>query len=165
MNVFSNLFSNVSGNSIIGLSTSTKPVLTGGKKNPMIGRVTKIMEDASVMVFQNKNSNGYENMVNRRLLKEGKNLETFKVGSRTWGKRVENTPIVTHEDKEYLEVIFLSPGKVRYELDGVSIDSSKIVGLPTKSTATQGGLDNTVVIRTFSKESITKIKIGGYTIY
>ena len=81
MNV-SALFSQVSGSSFVGIDTVTVPVLTGGKKNPHAGRVTKVMVGASVMVFQNKNSNGYENMVQRRLAKEGKNPESFVLGHR-----------------------------------------------------------------------------------
>jgi len=164
MKLFSNIFSAVSGNSFVGIDTVTKPVLAGGKKNPMNGRVTKIMTDASVMVFQNKKSNGYENMVKRRLLKEGKSPESFTLKPRVWGERVENSPIVTHNGKEYLEVIFLRPGKVTYELDGVAIDPSEIIGLDRKEESVQGGLDDSVVIRTFSKESIKKIKIGGLVI-
>lgn len=164
MNVFANVFSGVSGNTIVGISTATKPVLTGGKKNPMQGRITKVMTDASVMVFQNKNSNGYENMVNRRLLKEGKNPDSFKLGSRVWGERIPGTPIVMHNDKEYLEVIFLSSGSIKYKLDGIDIDAQDIIGMKDVEASGQGGLDDTVFIRTFAKESITKIKIGGYTI-
>lgn len=158
------LFSAVNGASFIGLDTKTVPVLAGGKSNPMQGRVTKVMTGASVMVFQNKNSNAYENMVQRRLVAEGKNPESFSLGKRTWGERVENTPVVIHKGQEYLEVIFLKAGKSHYELDGQPVDEKSVIGLKESATPTQGGLDNTVYIRTFAKDSITKLKIDGVTV-
>lgn len=69
-----NAVANVNGASFVSISTVTTPKLTGGKSNPHQGRVQKVMTSANVMVFQNKNSNGYENMVNRRLIAEGKIL-------------------------------------------------------------------------------------------
>lgn len=158
------LFANVSGNTFVGIDTKTVPVLAGGKSNSMQGRVVKVMTGASVMVFQNKNSNGYENMVKRRLEKEGKNPESFSLGRRTWGERVEGTPVVEHKGQEYLEVIFLKTGEVSYELDGAPIAKSAVVGLKEVEPSGQGGLDNTVYIRTFAKDSITKVKFDGVTV-
>jgi hypothetical protein len=153
------IFSAVNGNTIISMDTETVPVLKGGKSNPLQGRVTKVMRGASVMVFQNKNSNGYENMVKRRLAKEGKDVE-FNVGPRAWGTRVEGTPIVEHKGKTYLEVIFLRAGEVEYRLDGKVIDA-EVVGEQTSSNGQQAGLDNKVVIRTFAEDSIKRLKVGG----
>ena len=92
--------SGINGASFIGLDTLTDVKLTGGKSNPMQGLVQKASIGSSVMVFQNKNSNGYENMVRRRLEAEGKNAETFEVKPRAWGTRIENTPLVHHIDKK-----------------------------------------------------------------
>lgn len=158
------LFASVNGSTFIGLDTKTVPVLAGGKSNIMQGRVTKVMTGASVMVFQNKNSNAYENMVKRRLEKEGKNPESFSLGKRTWGARVEGTPVVEHKGQEYLEVIFLKAGEVSYELDGQPVDEKTVIGLKEPAAPTQGGLDNTVYIRTFAKDSITKVNISGVTV-
>jgi hypothetical protein len=155
------IFSAVNGNTIISMDTATKPVLKGGKSNPLQGRVTKVMRGASVMVFQNKNTNGYEAMVKRRLEKEGKATD-FNVGPRQWGERVEGTPIVEHKGKRYLEVIFLRAGEVEYQLDGKVI-SAELVGEQSSSNGDQGGLDNKVIIRTFAEESITRLKVGGIT--
>jgi len=155
------IFSAMNGNTIISMDTETVPVLKGGKSNPLQGRVTKVMRGASVMVFQNKNSNGYENMVRRRLEKEGKDVD-FQVGPRAWGTRVEGTPIVEHKGKTYLEVIFLRAGEVEYRLDGKAIDA-ELVGEQTSSNGQQAGLDNKVVIRTFAEDSIKRLKVGGIT--
>jgi hypothetical protein len=158
-------FATVNGASFIGLDTVTVPSLKGGKKNPHQGRITKHMTGASLMVFQNKSANGYENMVRRRLEAEGKNPD-FEVGPRAWGERVPNLPIVKHEKdgqvKYYLEVIFLKPGKVSFFLDGAPIDRAAIEGLDERADAgEQGGLSDKVVIRTFAADSVTAIRVDG----
>lgn len=158
-------FSNVNGTSFIGMDTCTIPTLTGGKSNPMKGRVTKVMTGASLMVFQNKLSNGYENLVRRRLIAEGKNPD-FEVGPRAWGERMPNLPIVTHTGKDgilkyYLEVIFLRAGTVEYFFEGKPISRAAIVGLTDNPDdgGHQGGLTDKVIIRTFAADSITKIRV------
>ena len=109
-------FSNVSGASFVGIDTLTEVPLLGGKKNPMQGRVTKRMTGASVMCFQNKKINGYDAMIKRRLIAEGKNPDSFVLSERSWGVRVPDMPIIIHEKdgvtQYYVEVIFLTPGTV-----------------------------------------------------
>jgi len=156
-------FSNVSGASFVGIDTLTQVKLLGGKSNPHQGRVTKRMVGASVMVFQNKNINGYDAMVRRRLAQEGKDPASFELGVRAWGVRIPNMPIVQHEKdgqvKYYLEVIFLKPGKVEYRLDGAPINEADIVGLTDRREGEQGGLDDKVIIRTFAADSITEVRV------
>ena len=164
MSVLSSIFANVNGASFVGIDTVTSPKLKGGKSNPHQGRVQKHMEGASVMVFQNKNSNAYDNMVKRRLEAEGKDAESFKLSPRAWGERVDGMPIVQHKGAEYLEVIFLNSGRVYYTLDGQPIDKADVQGLDTdKAEGHQGGLDNKVHIRTFKADSISQIRIDGIT--
>lgn len=155
------LFEHVTGNTIISIDTLTVPVLKGGKGNPMQGRVLKVMTGASVMVFSNKRTHGYDAMVRRRLAKEGKDPASFELSERPWGTRVPELPIVEHKGEQYLEVIFLKAGEVSYLLDGKPIESEKIEGLPQKKEGEQGGLDNKVIIRTFHTESIDAIRIDG----
>ena len=158
---------NVNGASFIGVDALTAVTLTGGKKNPHQGRVTKRTRGASVMVFQNKNVNGYEAMVQRRLAAEGRDPESFELGERAWGHRIANTPFVQHEKagvtKYYLEVIFLHPGASEFLLDGNPISKADIEGFPTKVEGEQGGLDNKVIVRSFAAESITQIRVDGQT--
>ena len=85
--------------------------LTGGKKNPFQGRVKKITDGANVMIFSGTAQNGYENMVKRRMLEEGKDPDTFVLGKRAWGTRIGETPFIEHNGKHYLECVFISPGK------------------------------------------------------
>ena len=151
----------ISGNSTMGIDTCTVVNLKGGQKNPQQGRVTKIQNGSRVMAFQNKAINGYEAMVNRRLVSEGKNPDNFKLGKRVWGTRLENLPIVEHKDALYLEVIFLTPGEVHYELDGVKVNEADIVGLPAKPVSNgQGGVDDQVIIRTFKASSLVAVRIN-----
>lgn len=166
------MLKSVNGASFISITTSTIPTIrkTLGERgnttpNPHFGRVRKVMTDAVVMVFQNKLTNGYENMVNRRLIAEGKDPASFTLGPRKWGTRLENLPIVEHNGEYYLEVIFLKPGNVQYYLDQHIIDPDLIQGMHTADLGDdqQGGLENQVVIRSFKFDSITKIKIDGNT--
>ena len=158
-------FQNVSGSSFVGIDTLTEPKLTGGKKNPHQGRITKRMIGAQVMVFQNKNINGYEAMVQRRLEAEGKDPASFVLGQRAWGTRVPNLPIVEHTKdgatQYYVEVIFLKPGAVEYRLDGAPIAKKDIIGLEEREEGEQGGLDNKVHIRSFKADSVTEVRIDG----
>lgn len=156
------ILNQVNGTTFVSIDTLTKPTLKGGKSNPMQGRITKRMLGASVMVFQNKNSNGYENMVKRRLAAEGKDPETFTLGARAWGNRLENVPVVEHMGNYYLEVIFLKPGKVDYFLDGNPIASTEIQGLDLnkENADSQGGLENKVVVRTFAFASLLELRIN-----
>lgn len=158
-----NAFRSVNGSSFVGIDTLTQVKLRGGKANAQQGRVTKRMTGAQVMVFQNKEVNGYEAMIQRRLQAEGKDPESFVLGERAWGKRIPNLPIVEHEKdgvvKYYMEVIFLKSGSVEYLLDNVVVNKSDIVGLDDATEGVQGGLDNKVVIRSFAAENVTAVRV------
>jgi hypothetical protein len=154
----------VNGGTFISINTETQVKLAGGQKNPLQGRVTKVVMGSNVMVFQNKHSNAYENMVNRRLVVEGKDPNSFTVGPRSWGQRETGTPFVHHNGNEYLEVIFLKCGDVHYRVDGIVTPKSQIPGLPeSTSEAHQGGLDQKVIIRTYAVESIIGITVDKTT--
>ena len=149
----------VNGGTFISLDTETVVTLTGGKKNPLQGRVSKRVVGSNVMIFQNKNSNAYKNMVERRLEREGKNPNDFQLSPRTWGVREVGTPFVSHKGNEYLEVIFLKAGQVQYLVDRKVVPKDQIVGLPVVQEAEQGGLDNKVIIRTYAVENIRAITV------
>ena len=130
--------------------------------NPHYNRVTKVTEGMNVMVFQNKTTNAYENMVNKRLAAEGKSTEAFTLGPRKWGVRVPNTCFIEHNENFHIEVIVLKAGTTTYLLDGQPIDKKDIQGLPKAkpSVGQQGGLDKQVIIRSFKSESIKEITIN-----
>lgn len=154
------IFSRLKGAEFISIDTETKVTLRGGKANPQQGRVTKLTMGSNVMVFSNKNSNGYANMVERRLVAEGKDPKSFELSPRKWGTREIGTPFVMHNGSMYLEVIFLRCGDVYYRLDGKEVPKSMIEGLPEKSDeAEQGGLEDKVIIRTYAVDSIVSLTV------
>lgn len=161
------LLADVNGNTFISVSTDTHPIMNktiGGKgtpDNPHYGRIIKRQTGSSVMVFQNKRVNGYENMVARRLVAEGKDPQTFELGHRRWGQRVPNMPLVVHNGEYYLEVIFLRPGPVEYLLDGKPIALNDIIGLRDTQPPEQGGLSKKVQLRVISFDSIRHLLIDG----
>lgn len=160
-----NAVAQINGASFVGLDTHTDVKLSGGKSNPMQGRVTKRMIGATVMSFQNKNFSAYEAMIQRRLTAEGKDPAKFVLGERAWGTRIPNMPIIEHfkdgQTRYYLEVIFMKPGVTAYYLDGAPVTKADIVGLVDGETGEQGGLENKVIIRTFAADSITELRIDG----
>lgn len=166
-NTLFDAIANVSGNSFVGMDMVTTVKLKGGKGNPQQGRVQKRVTGAVMQVFQNKGVNGYEEMVKRRLIAEGKSADDFKLGERAWGERLSNTPIIKHEKdgdtKYYLEGIFQNSGQVEYLLDGkpVSIDEIEGMDAPKASTQSQGGLNDKVVIRTIDATNIAELRING----
>ncbi len=164
------VLNSVNDASFIGIDTRTEPKIRktldtkdGRIENPHYGRITKLTSGSSVMVFQNKNSNGYTNMINRRLIKEGKNPESFTLSPRTWGTRVENLPLVEHKGQYYLEVIFLKSGETTYLLDGQPIEESEITGLSPVNLGSQGGLDDKVIIRSMKMSSISSMTVNKET--
>ena len=160
MNLREVLDSKVNGATFISIDTLTPVILRGGKSNPFQGIVTKEVTGSSVMLFQNKASNGYDNMVKRRLQKEGKDPESFVIGPRQWGTREQGTPFVTHKGKTYLEVIFLSAGIRKFLVSGMEMNPSLIPGLDLeKDEGHQGGLENKVLIRTYNVDNIVRLTI------
>lgn len=153
----------VKGSTFVSLDTVTDVKLTGGKKNPFQGRVKKITDGANVMIFSGTAQNGYENMVKRRMLEEGKDPDTFVLGKCAWGTRIGETPFIEHNGKHYLECVFISPGKSKYLVDGVETPKEEIEGIPEakENTESQGGIENKVVIRSFALDSISSVRMKG----
>ena len=154
---------NVTGSSFMGITAETVETLKGGKSNPLQGRVTKRLEGGNVIIFTNTHSNGYENMVKRRLLQEGLPAENFTLGKRPWGERVKDAPFVFHNGQMYLEVIFnRKPTKITYFVDGKPTPKSEIEGLKVEKTeGEQGGIEDKVIIRTYKTDSVKAIRIDG----
>lgn len=146
----------------------------GTGDNPHHGRVFKRSEGISVMVYTNKNSNAYENMVKRRLVKEGKEAEDFQLGERAFGTRIENSCFIQHTLKgqtvpqEYLEVICLHGAKrteymvLNDKNQLVPIKKEEIIGMKPEAVNPegQGGLseENRVIIRTYKVENVKRIR-------
>jgi hypothetical protein len=168
-NLHTLLTENVNGTTFISITAHTEMKLNktyidedGARQpNPHHGRVTKVCEGLNVMVYQNKTTNAYENMVNKRLVSEGFDPKSFEVGPRQWGERIDGTCFVTNKGKMYVEVICLNPGEVTLMMDGKPIKKSAILGQPPAPKAgVQGGLENKVIIRTYGVDTIKEIKIN-----
>jgi len=155
---------NISGGTFIGIDTITIPVLAKGNKNPMKGRIKKIITGATTQVFSHQNGSAYEKKIKRELEAEGKDPESFELSPRRWGERIPIMPVVAHKGNYYLEVTFLNPGIVTYTLDDQPIDESEIIGLNKKTEAHQGGLENKVYLRDFKFDSLTEVRMNGQTI-
>ncbi len=160
----------IKGSTFASIDTETSVKLTGGKKNPLQDKITKTTKGVNVILFGGTDQSGYENMIKRRLADEGKDPDSFTLGARAWGTRVGQSPIIEHNGKYYLECIFVNPGKSVYLNEGVEINKEDIQGLPEtkeKEPAKEGealgnsDLENKVVIRTFSLDSIKAIRLKG----
>lgn len=163
------VFKDTHGTAFIGLDTTSSVVLKGGKKNPLQGRVEKRVIGSNVMVAFGEGS-VYEGVVKRRMIAEGKDPSTFELKPRKWGIRIDGTPYIEHGDKNYLECIFIKAGEVSYLVDGVETNPADIEGLELKADkedeepkedTTQGGIENKVIIRTYSVDSIDRIRFKG----
>ena len=155
------LLSNNSGEVSLMITTETNVKLKGGKKNPLQGKVTKTTTGSKVLVSVGGDQSLYENKIKQQMQQEGKDPLEFQLKPRAWGTRVDNTPIIFHKDKYYLECLFVSSGDTSYFVDGEQTDKDSIEGLPevNVSEKSQGGVENKIIIRTFSIDSIKAIKL------
>lgn len=159
---FNHLLEQLSGCTFVSIDTVTIPELRGGRKNPMKGRIVKIARGHRVMLFTNKNRNAYEAKVNRHRIAEGKTPD-FKVAPLQWGRHLPNSPLIEHNGKIYMQMIFYEAGEISYELDGKPIHPSEIEGLPGGSGSGRQGLadDNAVVVRSFDIQNIRAMRAFG----
>lgn len=155
------LLNSINGNTFAAMDTITDVKLKGGKKNPFQGRVVKRTTGNRVQLFTSYK--GYQNMVNRRLAAEGK-VADFESKPLPWGQRVDDSPIIEHNGKFYLQVIFQKGGESEYLVDNKVVFKDTIEGLDEKPIQSgRQGLDdeNTVVVRTFALDSIREIRMMG----
>lgn len=155
------LFNKVKGTTFATIDTVTRVKLTGGKLNPLHNRdIQKIVTGSSVILFFTQNSNGYENMVRRRMAKEGIPQTAFSPGARSFGTPIPGTPFLEHGSDTYIGLIFLKPGTVSYYVDGILTPAAKITGLPVSSPTdvSQGGIKHKVYYRTYKVNSIKSIR-------
>lgn len=99
-----NLLDKIQGCTFATLDTVTQP-------SPGIRKVSK---GERVILFTNKHSSGYENMVKRRLEEAGKDPDTFALGDLPWGTRLPNSPLIENKGKYYLQCIRLTEGRAQY---------------------------------------------------
>src|SRR5574337_1686037 len=145
---------NVKGCRFASIKSTTLVPLTGGKKNEMQGRITK-RTTAKIMLFSS--SAGYVNQVRKELEKQGVNPDTFKLGERTWGSKIEDTPLVEHitkdgQKKYYVEVVFLNLLETpQYFLDGKPISKDAVIGVKSANP------NELVHIRSYALDSVDEL--------
>lgn len=147
------LLAPLSGNTFVGVTALTVPSMTGGKKNPHMGRITK-RSVLTIQVFKD-GTKGYINKRQKELDAEG-NGEKFEISERAWGKRLSGTPFFTHtkangEYGEYLEGICGNVSSVEYFLDGNPIAKGDIEGLKPSN-------GDSVVYRNWKLESLEELR-------
>jgi hypothetical protein len=131
MSMISKLLAPLSGNTFVGVTALTVPSLSGGKKNPHLGRITK-RSILTIQVFKD-GTKGYINKRQKELDAKGDG-EIFKISDRAWGQRLSGTPFFTHtkangEYAEYIEGIVTSVTSVQWLLDGNPIDKGDVEGV------------------------------------
>lgn len=158
----------VKGVSMASIDTCTEVKLTGGKKNPMLGRVFKVSKGIPVMVCRSSadGSVAYQNKVNRHLAKEGKEADFESAGLASW-LEVVSFPLIQHKTNgtQYLQLIYTGTSQdTVYMLDGQPIAKADIIGFPaTKTEGHQGGLsdEGKVYVRTPKLDSILEMRVKG----
>jgi hypothetical protein len=146
----------IKGSQFAQITAMTLVKLTGGKKNPLQGRVQKV---ASANVILN---HVYENSVNNQLEREGKDRE-FKVCSRTWGSRIKGTTLVEHKGSYYVETKVERSDGYYYLVDGRNATAAEIdainASLPKKTNNT--GTKKQIFLRDYKVDGILSMTFGG----
>jgi hypothetical protein len=171
------------GATFASLDTVTVPVLLGGKQNPFQGKIEKQCKSHRVMLFTNKRTNAYDNMVRRHLEQAGLDPTSFKLGELPWGERVPNSPFIICKGKHYLQCVFLEAGNVEYRmretvclsetnmslcfLKDEMIQKEQIEGLSDKTGSEHQGLERSkqVIVRTYAVDSIVAIRCMGVELH
>lgn len=134
----------------------TEVKLTGGKSNPLQGKVRKLSTVFATATGQDT----YKNRVGHQLFVEGKSNDGYKPKDRAWGTRVGNSPIIEHNGERYLEFIVEAPVSTVYMVEGKITDPQFIDGFPEpreRNEDSQGGVEKEIKIRCIKEENILSI--------
>lgn len=119
-----NLLDKINGCTFASIDTVTEP--SNGIK--------KVTKGERIILFTNKKSSGYENMVKRRLEEAGKNPDDFVLGDLPWGKRLPNSPIIENNGMHYLQCVRLAEGQARYFIGDREVRDPSGLGLRQRRT-------------------------------
>lgn len=115
----------------------------------------------------------YQNSVNRQRIKENQPLdaagevEHFEPAPRKWGTRIKRTdgtvtPLVEHKGQYYLEMKVERSLGYEYRKDGAVIDPKVVEAfLPERKEGARQEVDNPVILRDYSIDSIRQITLDG----
>lgn len=148
------LLINFNGTSFVGLTTLTdaRAKKTG---NPY-GKILKKTKLLANIGFH------YKNSLNNQAKREGKEID-FDIKPRRWGVRMENAPLVKHNDKYYLEYKAENVQSVVYYTEqGKELTKEQVQEfLPKKSTSsTQRELTKKIILRDVNIENILSLRIS-----
>ena len=138
----------LTGRALVLLVVSTEPTMRV-RDNPYVGRARK---RSTLRAWV---GDDYARIVNERRMIEGKPAD-FVPAKRRWGNRVENTPLIEHDGKTYLETLVDSCIDTTYLVDGKPVDEAVLKPFfPDKrAPSSRQGLDDEVVVRTFNLDNI-----------
>lgn len=153
--VLENLLAEVEGCTFASIDTETEP--SSG--------ILKVTKGQRIILFTNKKSSGYDNMVKRRLMEAGKNPDNFVLGELPWGMRVPNSPLIEHKGKTYLQCIHLTDGESKYALKstGVEVDP-ELLGLRQRRTNQGLAAGDEVIVSCYNLDNIERITLMGETL-
>jgi hypothetical protein len=151
--------------------------LVPGKDTTKKSRATGLPLQYTIVKKSTKHGgcgNEYEQAVNNRLTKEGKQAD-FTKQERTWGDRVGNSPIITYKGKFYLEYnntnynwaknkteyFYLINGELVALTEGQT-DDLKANFLPVKSNSNNQGTDKPIIINTIALDTLVEFHGFGF---
>lgn len=146
-----NLLDKIQGCTFATLDTETEP--SNGIK--------KVTQGERVILFTNKKSSGYDNMVRRRLEEAGKNPDGFSLGDLPWGERLPNSPLIENKGKYYLQCIRLAEGQSRYFIGEREVRDPSGLGLRTRRSNQGLAKENEVEVACYRLDHILRIALMG----
>lgn len=121
-----------------------------------IRKISKILPP-SLINFQYKNS-----VENQREREQGEDFEPFEPEPRSWGSRVEGTPLVEHKGRYYLEVKLEERESRFVDLEGNEIPREEIEEfLYSSSQPSTQKTEKEIRLRDFKISSIEEINVYG----
>jgi hypothetical protein len=152
--VLQNLLDKIQGCTFASIDAETEP-----SKG-----IHKVTTGIRVILFTNKKSSGYENMVKRRLIEAGKNPDNFVLGDLPWGQRLENSPLIENKGKFYLQCILLTEGTSKYYIGDREISGN---GLGLRGRFPNQGLPpgDEVLVACYNIDSIKRIAVMGKEVF
>jgi hypothetical protein len=152
----SEVLKRIRGATAVSLVVETSPELIKPKSNPLFGRLTKLSYLNGMIGFN------YESSVNRQQGREGGDMD-FEAMPRKWGTRIAGSPFVEYKGKLYLETKVQKVYGTKYILDGKEVTKDEIKKWlrPKPEEGARQGVENPVVLRDFSLESIREIRVDG----
>lgn len=121
-----------------------------------IRKISKVLPP-SLINFQYKNS-----VENQREREQGEDFEPFEPEPRSWGSRVDGTPLVEHKGRYYLEVKLEKRESRLVDLDGNEVPWKEVEEfLYSSSQPSTQKTEKEIKLRDFKLSSIEKINVFG----